>query len=64
MLKAKLTTTLLKDCTDRLTLRFLNIQLLLVIDSWTIYLFICGPFKQPVCSTKCKYIVYLMMISE
>jgi len=44
MLKAKLTTTLLKDCTDRLTLRFLNSQLLLIfpiIDSWTIYLFIC-----------------------
>lgn len=43
MLKTKLTTTLLKDCTDRLTLRFLNSQLLLIIliiDSWTIYLFV------------------------
>jgi len=43
MLKAKLATILLKACTDRLTLRFLNSRLLLIIliiDSWNIYLFV------------------------
>jgi hypothetical protein len=67
MLKAKLTTGLFQDFTDRLTLRFLNFQLLLfilIIDSLIIYLFVCGPFKELISNSKCKYSVYFMVISE
>jgi len=71
MLKAKLTKSLLQDFTDRWRCVFLNSQLLLIIliiDSWNIYLFIylfiCGPFKQLVSNSKCTCRVYFMMISE
>jgi hypothetical protein len=63
MLKAKLT-SLLQDFTDLLTLRFLNAQVLLIIlmiDSWTIYLFVVHSNNLSVAQSV-STVVYFMVI--